>query len=154
MLRSGIPLASKLVQAASICRTRLHDAANLPLAIKLVKFATVGLSGVGVNLLFLFLLYERASLPLLVASPLAVEASIASNFVLNNHWTFGKSRLTAIDFFKFNLISLGGLVITTGALYALHTLAGMYYVWADLVGIGLATGWNFSLNVLWTWRQP
>ena len=125
-----------------------------PLVAKLVKFAAVGLSGVGVNVLFLYLLHERASLPLLIASPLAVEASIASNFYLNNHWTFGKPTLALVDFAKFNLISLGGLIITTGALYLLVTLASMYYLFANLVGIGLATAWNFSLNVLWTWRQP
>lgn len=127
---------------------------GLPLTIKLAKFGAVGLSGVGVNTLFLYLLHERAALPLLLAAPLAVEASIASNFILNNHWTFGRPTLAFIDFAKFNLVSLGGLVITTGSLYVLVTLVSMYYLLANLVGIGLATAWNFALNVLWTWRQP
>jgi putative flippase GtrA len=25
---------------------------------------------------------------------------------------------------------------------------------ANLAGIGAATGWNFTLNLCWTWRRP
>ena len=30
--------------------------------------------------------------------------------------------------------------------------AGMYL--SQLIGIGIATGWNFAANLFWTWRRP
>jgi putative flippase GtrA len=52
---------------------------------------------------------------------------------------------------KFNLTSLGGLVIATGVLYALVTFFGIHYLLANIVGIGAATAWNFVTSVIWTW---
>ncbi len=121
---------------------------------KLLKFSLVGASGLVVNTAALFSLHQLAGLPLLVASPLAVECSIVNNFIWNDRWTFGIRPDTWQRFLKFNLISLGGLAIATGVLYGLVTLAGIHYLLANLVGIGMATLWNFSLNLFWTWREP
>jgi len=126
---------------------------HLSLAIRLAKFAAVGSSGVAVNTLSLYLLHERVSLPLLLAQPLAVEVSIASNFLLNNRWTFEKSSIALTDFAKFNLISVGSLVVVVASTQLLIAVASVYYLLANLVGIALATALNFCLNLLWTWRQ-
>ena len=121
---------------------------------KLLKFLLVGASGVVVNTALLYALYQLASLPLLVASPLAVEASIFNNFIWNDRWTFlGSGRDKLRRFCRFNLVSLGGLAITTGVLYVLVTLLGVHYLFANLAGISLATLWNFMLSFLWTWRE-
>ena len=52
-----------------------------------LKFALVGFSGVVVNL-GLFLLLLRLGLSKYLASPISIEGSIISNFLLNNFWTF------------------------------------------------------------------
>lgn len=119
--------------------------------IKLVKFALVGAAGVLVNNVALFLFYDVARLPLLLASPLAVETAIVHNFVLNNRWTFNKDKLSLVRFIKFNSISLVGLLITVGVMFALVTQFGLHYLVANLLGIGLATVSNFGLNLFWTW---
>jgi dolichol-phosphate mannosyltransferase len=64
-------------------------------------------------------------------------------------------------FVKFNAVSLVGLVITTLVTTTLATLYGaelrallgneLYFVPANLVGIGVAMVWNFLANVIWTW---
>ena len=46
---------------------------------------------------------------------------------------------------------LAGLGITTGTLWLLVRHLGCYYLTANLVGIALATAWNFVANSLWTW---
>ncbi len=126
---------------------------RLGLGFKFLKFCFVGATGVVVNSLALYLLYQTAGLPLLVASPLAIELSIVNNFVLNDRWTFQQNSHSLARFLKFNLVSLGGLVIASGTLYALVQAEGMHYLLANLVGIGLATMWNFFVNIVWTWRQ-
>ncbi len=121
------------------------------LAAKLLKFSVVGGSGVLVNTGALYFAYQLAHLPLLIASILAVELAIVSNFVLNDQWTFGQRGLSGIRFARFNVVSLGGLAITTVTLLLLKNV-GIYYLVANLFGIGVATMWNFMLNMLWTWR--
>jgi putative flippase GtrA len=118
---------------------------------KLSKFLVVGGTGVGVNSAALFLLYQVFSLPLVIASLLATELAIASNFYWNDRWTFGRRRPSWGRFFKFNLVALGGVLITAITLWGLVTLLRMPYLFANLLGILLATCWNFIVNVFWTW---
>jgi dolichol-phosphate mannosyltransferase len=125
------------------------------LAEKLVKFCVVGGTGVIVNTVFLWLLHDRLGFDLLIASPVSVELSIFNNFFWNDWWTFNGQAVDApvvLRLLKFNLISLGGLAITTGVLYALNHYFGVYYLLANLVGIVFGTLWNFGLNAVWTWR--
>lgn len=118
---------------------------------RLARFLAVGGAGVLVNSLALFVLYQQARLPLLAASALAVELAIVSNFVWNDVWTFRRKGLSLSRFARFNLVSLGGLVLTTLTLWLLAGHAGVPYLGANLVGIALATGWNFAANTTWTW---
>lgn len=127
------------------------DPKGCDLLAKLSKFSLVGGTGVIVNSLALFYLYDRVQLPLAVASAVAVEVAIANNFLLNDRWTFGVKVPRLARFAKFNAVSLGGLAITTATLWTLATYLGIYYLLANLVGIALATTWNFAVNLVWTW---
>ena len=104
-----------------------------------------------VNSLTLLLLFQWVHLPLVIASVLSTEMAIVNNFCWNDRWTFGRTQLSIKRFAKFNLVSLAGLVITTGTLWLLVRHLGYYYLTANLLGIALATAWNFVANSLWTW---
>jgi dolichol-phosphate mannosyltransferase len=119
----------------------------------LTRFTVVGASGVAVNMLALYVLYQRAHVPLVVASALAVELAIASNFFWNNRWTFQQTGHSLARFAVFNAVSLVGLLVTAATVWLLVQLAGVNYLVANLTGIGLAAACNFVANVQWTWRQ-
>ncbi len=118
---------------------------------RFLRFGTVGALGVLVNSGVLFLAHGVAGLSLLLASMLAVELAILNNYFWNERWTFGTAQLSLWRLAKFNLTSLGGLLISLGVLHLLVTYAGMHYLLANLAGIAMATGWNFGLSLLWTW---
>lgn len=118
---------------------------------RLFRFGIVGALGVAVNSLVLFTAHGVAGLPLLVASPLAVEVAILHNYYWNERWTFGAGAFSLLRLGKFNLTSLGGLLITSSVLYLLVAFAGVHYLVANLIGIGVATVWNFATSLLWTW---
>ncbi len=118
---------------------------------RLSKFLVVGVTGMLVNSLALFLLFQWVHLPLVIASVLSTEMAIVNNFCWNDRWTFGRTQLSIKRFAKFNLVSLAGLVITTCTLWLLVRHLGVYYLAANLLGIALATAWNFAVNVVWTW---
>ena len=135
-------LPGRLWQLAHRERTRLT---------RVSKFLVVGGTGVLVNSLALLLLVQWAHLPLVLASALAAELGIVNNFYWNDCWTFGRTQLSWSRFARFNLVSLAGLVITTGTLWVLVDHLGLYYLAANLLGITLATAWNFAINSWWTW---
>ena len=118
---------------------------------RLGRFLVVGGTGVLVNSLALLILFQWAHLLLIVASALSAELGIINNFYWNDRWTFKRTQLSLRRFARFNLVSLAGLVITTGTLWILVRQLGLYYLTANLLGIALATAWNFAANSWWTW---
>ena len=122
---------------------------------RLLRFACVGLSGFAINTLLLYVLTEHAGLYYLASSALATEAAIASNFILNHHWTFRGAhqvRSLPLSFARFNAVALGGLLITVASLFALTHVLGLHYLAANPVAIALASGWNYVMCRLWIWR--
>jgi len=117
------------------------------------KFLVVGGLGTLVNTGALIILYHQLHMALVVASAVATELAIGHNFLWNNYWTFGRSSLSLSRFAKFNLASLGGQCITIVTLWALAGFAEMNYIAGNMVGIGLALVWNFTISIRWTWAS-
>ncbi len=120
-----------------------------------LKFSLVGLSGVLVNL-GSFELALGLGVHKFLASPIAIELSIISNFLLNNYWTFADRAMTSrrrIRGLKYNLVSLTTLALS----YATFVLLSMLFPEAPpvvLQGCGIipATLCNYLLNSYWTFR--
>ena len=121
-----------------------------------IKFSMVGLAGVIVNLGF-FTLFMAMGLNKFIASPLAIELSIISNFMLNNYWTFRwrqtKDR-TRIKGLKFNVVSVLALGLSYG------TFVGLSLAFPEtspqlhqLIGVVPGTLVNYFLNAYWTFRH-
>jgi putative flippase GtrA len=87
----------------NVVRLRVQDSRTI------FKLAAVGLSGAFVNL-GIFLLITRLGVNKFIASPIAIETSIISNFLLNNYWTFRERNpadRVAIRGLKFGSVSDG-----------------------------------------------
>ncbi|TFH26020.1 MAG: GtrA family protein [Bacteroidia bacterium] len=122
---------------------------------ELIKFGIVGGSGVLVNMGLLFILTRFLSVRLEIASAIAIEVSIVSNFLLNNLWTF-KKRDTHVPFWtrllRYHLVTgLAGVVNYLVLLLLVKTF-GWYDMLSNLIGILIGTFINYSLNSLWTWK--
>ena len=126
--------------------------------VKLFKFGMVGLSGIIVNEGVLIYLKGYVQLSLPVASIIAIELSILSNFILNDIWTFKTGQQHALPhwwqrLFSFQVVSIGGAVINFIILNALAAYAGLDYRIANILGILVAFAWNFLVNRQVTWRR-
>ncbi|MBL7119355.1 MAG: GtrA family protein [Dehalococcoidia bacterium] len=125
---------------------------------RLIQFALVGLSGVGVNFGAFWLLTRAAGLPDLVALLLGWATATLSNFILNDIWTFrdrrvGNIKATLVRALKFNLISVGAVGLYYASYTPLTRFLEVYDLVAYAIAIGIGLVWNFSMNVLWTWRK-
>jgi dolichol-phosphate mannosyltransferase len=121
-----------------------------------IKFAVVGASGVIVNLASFTLLMEMGMNKFL-ASPVAIEMSIITNFLLNNFWTFSKRDMNDkihIRGLKFNIVSFAALGVSYGTFLILSAVdpSGIPQV-HQAVGIIPATLINYFLNSYWTFKE-
>lgn len=120
-----------------------------------LKFAIVGISGIVVNQGLLALQVDVWGVNLKIAGLIAIELSILNNFFLNNLWTWKtrKKHTFAIRLLRYHMVTAlsGGVNYLT--LLVLTDSAGMHYLTANLIGIGLGMIINFSLNHLWTFQK-
>jgi len=123
---------------------------------RFLKFCIVGFSGIFINLVTLFILKEFFGL-LLIASLIAIELSILTNFLLNDAWTFKDRRRKGKRNFLFRLIKWNfargsiSLVVNWG-LFILLTSIGIHYLIAQVIGIILATLIAYITSMVWIWK--
>lgn len=121
-----------------------------------LRFSAVGTTGVVVNLVS-FTKLMNMGLSKFIASPLAIELSIITNFLLNNFWTFrnrDNDDRIHIRGVKFNVVSVLSLGVSYATFVALSRLdpAGIPQV-HQAAGILPATFVNYFLNSYWTFKE-
>ncbi len=108
-----------------------------------LRFGLVGLSGLLVNSAVLWALVRGLAIAIPLASVLATEVAIVSNFALNDRWTFGRVQTTAPRwqrFLRFNGVALGGMLITATLLTLLTSYAPLPLLLANYAGGGRRDG--------------
>lgn len=134
---------------------------RLSLSSRFIQFCLVGLSGVVVDMSFLYLLSDPSMLawPLTRSKIIASEIAIINNFLWNDLWTFGdvtrhqsSKRQRIKRFIKFNLICLAGLVLNVMLLNIFFNVFGLNRYLANFCAIAIVTFWNFWVNLKLSWR--
>jgi dolichol-phosphate mannosyltransferase len=120
----------------------------------LAKFLIVGLSGIIVNMFFLWFFKSIINFDLRIAGVFAIEISVINNFIFNDIWTFKDRKNSSVlaKFLKYNLSVLLGLLLNYASLLLL-TKYGIYYLLANLIGIILSTTTNYILSSRWAWKH-
>jgi len=121
-----------------------------------IKFAVVGTSGVFVNLgSFALLLYS--GLNKFIASPIAIEISIISNFLFNNFWTFGY-RKTKHKFHLRGLMFNSISILSSGVSYSTFVMLSLLFPEVrpqinQAIGIAPALCVNYFLNSYLSFKE-
>ncbi|ACB53963.1 dolichyl-phosphate-mannose synthase [Crocosphaera subtropica ATCC 51142] len=134
---------------------------RLSISARFIQFCLVGLSGVVVDMGFLYLLSDpnTLGLPLTRSKIIAAELAIINNFLWNDFWTFGdiarrqpgkRQRLKRL--IKFNVICLAGLILNVLLLNVFFNVFNLNRYIANFLAIGLVTLWNFWFNLKLSWR--
>lgn len=135
----------------------LYKAAGRIFPSRFVSFAAVGLSGVGVNLLVLWVLNRLLTQAFVPAQAMATLVAMTSNFALNNAFTFREQRLRGLGFLR-GLLSFY-IACFLGALINV-ALAGWLYrtgvAWWVAGGLGAVSAavWNYAVTSVYTWKAP
>jgi dolichol-phosphate mannosyltransferase len=139
---------------------RFSQSMNFPIG-RFIRFGLVGLSGVFVDMVLLYLLHDPTTLalPLTRSKIISGEIAIINNFFWNDSWTFADVAMQQREwrqrlkrFVKFNLICLAGLVLNVLVLNLVYNFLIPNAYIANLVAIAAATVWNFWVNLKLSWR--
>ena len=155
---------------------RGYAAARLAGSSTFIKFSIVGTIGYVVNQFFLYLFYDSPAFPflpekdtsarilffthpdvrLLIATVIAVELAILSNFLWHNLWTFSdrSNRLPMLlRLITFNITSIGSPIISVTTVNILTPNFGISAYIANSIGVALGMSWNWLWNTRLIWRK-
>ncbi len=114
---------------------------------RFLRFNVVGAIGVGVRLLAAAVLADGLGLHYLVATALAIEASLLHNFFWHARWTWGESDHVFFRCVAFH--ASNGLVSMLGAMALMPALVdwlGLHYLVANAAAVALTGALNFVLG--------
>ncbi len=162
--------------AAAVYRTAQSVLQRLPVSTTFAKWAIVGGIGFLVNQFALFMVYDSplfAFLPargsdfdfiffshpdvrLLIASVVAIEFAILSNFYWHERWTFRQRGLQGprpIRFLKYHCVSFGSPLIVVATLNTLPPAFGVSPYIANTLGVAVGALWNWFWDNHVIWRR-
>ncbi len=128
---------------------------------RFIRFGIVGITGIFINMVVLYLLSDprTLNLPLTRSEIVAGELAIINNFLWNDAWTFADVSMQQQEwpqrlkrFWKFNVICLAGLVINVVVLNLIYNFLIPNRYISNLIAIAVATIWNFWVNLKLSWR--
>lgn len=126
---------------------------------KFFKFGIVGFVGYLVNAFFLYT-FTKNNFTETLSWFLSTEFAIASNFVLNNLWTFREEKIMGIGkliykFLQFNLTSAGGLIIqTTVGSLGVKVFGPQYrQILLPLIIVFLVLPYNYFMYNVFIWKR-
>jgi putative flippase GtrA len=137
-------------------RSFLRNLSSGPLAPQLRRFVLVGTFTAGVQMVLLWLFVDVGRLNYLVGAVIAIEITIVLSYVLNNAWTFRRSRNTGRDEYlsgllKTNVVRGTAIPIQVAVLFALVEWASIPYLIGNGSAIVVSGIYQYVLDARWTW---
>jgi dolichol-phosphate mannosyltransferase len=121
-----------------------------------IAFCAIGTFGVIVNMGVYIVLTRSLGVSIEIASLIAIETSILSNFFLNNVWDFlrlGAESCGLTKLVRFHTVAALAGVINYFLLLLLVKMIGWSDILANLIGIMIGILINYPMNSVWTWKE-
>jgi len=112
---------------------------------KFFKFIIVGFSGMIVDFSVTILLKEKLKVNRYISNSAGFTIAASSNYLFNRYWTFQSNNpQVLVEYSKFLIISLIGLLINNLVIYLLEKKLRFYF--AKFIAIMVTSLWNFTAN--------
>jgi len=120
------------------------------------RYSIVGLCGTAINFLIYWVLTRLNGMSPELASLIAIESAIITNFLFNNFWTFKKRKTPSSifkRFYQYHIIAgiIGG--VNYLCFLAMINIFFVYDLVSLLIGISIGAIFNYAGNSLWVFRR-
>ncbi|RDC64706.1 GtrA family protein [Adhaeribacter pallidiroseus] len=121
---------------------------------KFLKFVLVGFSGLLLDFGITYLTREKLRWNKYLANSSGFAIACTNNYLLNRLWTFRSvDPGIAVQFSKFLLIALVGLILNNLLVYLLTVKFKLNFYVAKFCAMVLVFFWNFFFNYLFTFTR-
>lgn len=120
---------------------------------KMVKYGAVGVLGTVLHLLLIIFLVEFMKMDPVLSSVIGFVIVLIFSYLLNKKWTFNSNSEGYMEFFRYTVVSLIGLLLNTAIMYFTVKILGWYYLYGQLLVIAVVPISNFVLNNFWAFKQ-
>lgn len=126
-----------------------------------IKFVIVGLIGFAIDFGISYFMIEKIHQVVWLTTLLSTEIAIASNFIMNNSWSFSHKKIKGgfinfiFSFFKFNLVSSGSVAIQTIGIQILVVIFGrrLWYLYKVLIIFFAVIPYSYILYNKVVWKN-
>ncbi len=123
-----------------------------------IKFSMSGWIGFGIVELFTYIFFHLLRMGNLTAVSSAYLIGVAVEYLINEFWTTREAGIHGGSYsgilrrlFKFEVINLGGTVLSIGIQYLLFTIFNLEPLIGNLVGSAVSFPFNYYLQMRNTW---
>jgi dolichol-phosphate mannosyltransferase len=123
-------------------------------SLRFIGFALVGLSGIVINSLALYLATDLFKIFYIYSAAIATVISTVWNFTLNEAWVYRMQSNTSSRFGRlgiFFVMNIIALALRTPIIYLFTSVMSIHYIISNLLSLGLLTLARFALadNIIW-----
>lgn len=119
-----------------------------------VSFGLVGCTGIAVDFSLTWFTKEKIKWNKYMASSAGFCVAVVNNYLLNKYFTFHDAAAQlAPQFLKFAAVSLVGLALSNLLLLLLQKNTKLNFYLSKVLVIAVVFAWNYSANVLFTFKQ-
>jgi putative flippase GtrA len=94
----------------------------------------------------------RNASPVLTSAVGFILGAVVS-YILNYRYTFQSTNDHSGAMIKFMVVALIGLILNTFIMAVATEYFSLHYLIAQIIATGLVLIWNFSVHLLWTFRE-
>ena len=116
------------------------------------EYFTISLLGTSINLMTFFLITEYLGVFYLISGFFSNILGASSNFVLDKTLVFKEKIYTKIGFKYIEFLTFGAISLSINLLllWFLTSQMGFYYLFSQIIAIGVGGSFNFTMNKLYT----
>lgn len=115
-----------------------------------IRYGVVGVIGTFLHMGTLAVLVEQFHVDPVWSSVAGFCLALVTSYLLNFFWVFKSSRSHHVAAMRYVVVSLSGLGLSAGIMYAVVDVLNWWYGWGALGTVMLVPLSNFTLNYLWT----
>lgn len=120
---------------------------------RFLKYSSIASFTFLLDLLLLYVLTDVFGIHYLISAALAFVMAVSINYAVSRQWVFKETtREAKRGYVYFILISLGSLLVITGAMYLFVDVFGVHYMVARVLIGALVGGMGYLVNLFFNFK--